>query len=309
VRQLLNSEKFYNTPNLGINDIISSGLLELYVTGAASPGEVLQVEKWASIHPEIKEEIAGIQSALEIYAFENAVQPDPSVKQKILSRINGNGKDETPVIRLQHATIDTERNDIEKTERNDIEKRKDIKTETYSEPARVYRIPSPLRWAVAACIILLAGSVVMNVMYFNKYKSASSNLQVAQNELQHQKDVASAMNKAMDIMGNKNALPVALNGTPKAPDAAARIYWMKNNGDVYVDPSNLPQTPSGMQYQLWAIVDGKPVDAGMITTPKGTYHIQKMKSFGKAEAFAITLEKAGGSPTPTMDRMYVMAKI
>jgi anti-sigma-K factor RskA len=34
-----------------------------------------------------------------------------------------------------------------------------------------------------------------------------------------------------------------------------------------------------------------------------------MKSFGSAQAFAITLEKAGGSPTPTMDEMYVMAKV
>jgi len=34
-----------------------------------------------------------------------------------------------------------------------------------------------------------------------------------------------------------------------------------------------------------------------------------MKSFGRAEAFAITLEKTGGSPTPTMDQMYVIAKI
>ncbi|HEV8079376.1 MAG TPA: anti-sigma factor, partial [Chitinophagaceae bacterium] len=74
-------------------------------------------------------------------------------------------------------------------------------------------------------------------------------------------------------------------------------------------PTNLPQTPDGKQYQLWAIVDGKPVDAGMISTEKGIYHIQKMKSFGKAEAFAITMEKKGGSPTPTMDQMIVQAKI
>lgn len=34
-----------------------------------------------------------------------------------------------------------------------------------------------------------------------------------------------------------------------------------------------------------------------------------MKSFGKAEAFAITLEKEGGSLTPTMAEMYVISKI
>jgi anti-sigma-K factor RskA len=34
-----------------------------------------------------------------------------------------------------------------------------------------------------------------------------------------------------------------------------------------------------------------------------------MKSFGKVDAFAITLEKEGGSPTPTMDEMIVSAKM
>jgi anti-sigma-K factor RskA len=84
---------------------------------------------------------------------------------------------------------------------------------------------------------------------------------------------------------------------------------MKNTGEVYVDPTNLPDPAAGKQYQLWAIVDGKPVDAGMISTQKGVYKIQKMKSFGKAQAFAITLENEGGSPTPTMAEMYVIAEI
>jgi anti-sigma-K factor RskA len=117
------------------------------------------------------------------------------------------------------------------------------------------------------------------------------------------------MNTDINVMTDKNSLPVVLKGTPHAPDALAKIYWMKTTGDVYVDPSNLPAVPSGKQYQLWAIVDGKPVDAGMISTQKGIYHIQKMKSFGRAEAFAITLEKAGGSPTPSMDQMFVISKI
>ena len=33
-----------------------------------------------------------------------------------------------------------------------------------------------------------------------------------------------------------------------------------------------------------------------------------MKVFEKAEAFAITLEKQGGNPTPTKEEMYVMGK-
>jgi anti-sigma-K factor RskA len=35
----------------------------------------------------------------------------------------------------------------------------------------------------------------------------------------------------------------------------------------------------------------------------------KLKTIPKAEAFAITLEKKGGSSTPDMNAMYVMGKV
>jgi anti-sigma-K factor RskA len=37
--------------------------------------------------------------------------------------------------------------------------------------------------------------------------------------------------------------------------------------------------------------------------------MMKMKNMPKAEAFAITLEKRGGSPEPSMDKLYVMGKV
>jgi anti-sigma-K factor RskA len=95
--------------------------------------------------------------------------------------------------------------------------------------------------------------------------------------------------------------PVALKGMEEMPDATAKIFWMENTGDVMIDASNLPDAPKGMQYQFWGIVDGTPVNGGMIiTNDKGQkFRMQKMKSFGKAQAFAISLEKEGGNPTPT----------
>ena len=111
---------------------------------------------------------------------------------------------------------------------------------------------------------------------------------------------------------NKYSQPVSLDGLPAAPEAAAKIFWMKNTGEVYIDASNLPEAPAGMQYQVWGIVDGKPVDGGMIITTKNEdkFRIHKMKSFGnlKVQAFAVTLETTGGNPTPKGD-MYVMGKM
>ncbi|MEP6949311.1 MAG: anti-sigma factor [Ginsengibacter sp.] len=264
------------------NDIISSGLLELYALGLSSPEETLQVEEWVSQYPDIKEEIEAIEMSLESYAQAHAIVPSPLVKNKILSQIAQD--EEKNVYTLPSAN-------------------------NRKAQSNVYRIPAFFKLAVAAIFVLLIGSIVLTYSYYTKYESASSDLQVAQQKLEQQNQANLAMKTDINVMTDKNSQPVVLKGTPHAPDALAKIFWMKNTGDVYVDPSNLPATPSGKQYQLWAIVDGKPVDAGMISTEKGIYYIQKMKSFGHAEAFAITLEKAGGSPTPTMDEMFVISKI
>lgn len=85
---------------------------------------------------------------------------------------------------------------------------------------------------------------------------------------------------------------------------------MQDSHEIYIDPSNLPKAPEGKQYQFWAIVDGKPVNGGIISTEINgkTVHFQQMKSFGNAQAFAVSLEDAGPEkPVPT--KLMVMGKM
>ena len=259
-----------------VKEIISSGLLEIYISGLTSAEETVLVDQWVADYPEVKQELLAIQDALESYAQENAIQPDPGIKEKILARIS--------------------QSTIEKVETRSFEPMHASEREKPYKHTVVRRMPQFSTYAAAASIILLIISAVVGYNYYSKYKDANDQLQVAQEEL--------------STISNKYAHPVVLNGTTHAPEAMAKIYWMKDKGgEVWVDPSNLPQVPSGKQYQLWAIIDGKPIDAGMISTSKGMYHIQRMKSFGNVQAFAITMEKDGGSPTPDMDEMVVMSKI
>jgi anti-sigma-K factor RskA len=264
---------------LNKEEFISSGLLELYAMQISSPEETQIVEETLKQYPELKQELDDIEISLEKYAQANAIEPSDSAKEKIMNRIFAeDAKEEN-----QKAQIIA------------INKKSSI--------------PMFYRWITAASIILLIGSIILNYNYYEKYHDTQKDLQAAQQKIEQQEKSNLAMSQDMDIVTNKYAQAVLLKGTAKAPDAVAKIFWMKNTGDVYINPTNLPQAPAGKQYQLWAIVDGKPVDGGMIVTEKGTYHIQKMKSFGKAQAFAITLEKAGGSPTPTMSEMVVIAKM
>lgn len=80
----------------------------------------------------------------------------------------------------------------------------------------------------------------------------------------------------------------------------------QEKGTTYINSSLLPQAAADKQYQLWAIVDGKPVDLGVINKDST---FSTMKQVQNAQAFAITLEPLGGRPAPTMDKMYVLGNV
>ncbi len=262
-----------------IKHIISSGLLEMHVTGIASAAETAQVQGWAAKYPEVKAELDAIEKSMESYAMAHAIEPPASLKEIVLQNFIS-------------ANTHTHSN--------------------HTTPAKVVGISSFWKYAAAASVILFFGSAVLNFVYYGKLQNTTSAYEQTQKELTAVNQQLNGMNEDMSVVKNKYSQPVSLNGLPAAPDAAAKIFWMKNTGEVYIDPSNLPDTPEGMQYQLWGFVDGKPVDAGLIITTKkeNKFRIQKMKGFGKikVEAFAVTLETTGGNPTPKGE-IYVLGKI
>ena len=253
-----------------VRDIISSGLLELYATGIASEEECIQVEQWAKQYPEVAAELADIQSSMELYAAAHSIAPAANTKEKIFA---------------------------------------EIFDDQSAAKSKVVGMAPFWKFAVAASVILLIGSVVLNIMLINKNSNVNRSLQESQQILSSLQQQNEEMKKDMHVVQDRYSMPVSLNPMP-GMDAAAKVFWMQKTGEVYIDPSNLPDAPQGKNYQFWAIVDGKPVSGGMILTSKkgDKYRIQKMKSFGKAEAFAVTLEAEMDSPVPK-GPMYVMGKM
>ncbi len=76
---------------------------------------------------------------------------------------------------------------------------------------------------------------------------------------------------------------------------------------MYLVVKNMPKLSNDQQYQLWALIDGKPKDLGVFDATDDKV-ILKMKNTQKAQAFAITIEKKGGSPSPTLDSMQSLGK-
>jgi hypothetical protein len=173
------------------------------------------------------------------------------------------------------------------------------------------------KYVAAVSLILLAGSVLLNLYLISQYKKT-----IAQNkELLDTQTQIAGRNQAMqtklkiyqdalDLIKNPLMTIVILPGLPTSPAPAslATVYWNTESKDVYLLVNQLPVPASEKQYQLWAIVDGKPVDAGIFDMGAGLTFV-KLKTILKAEAFAITLEKKGGNLTPDMNAMYVMGRV
>ncbi len=159
-----------------------------------------------------------------------------------------------------------------------------------------------LKYTAAASVILLAGSLYYNISLYNKNKNIQGN---------YDKTVAklSDMEKDIQILQqNPNVKMASMKGLEISPASYATVYWDTTSHDVYLLTNNLPIPASDKQYQLWALLNGKPVDLGVFDIKKERLLIQAKNTQG-AEAFAITLENKGGSPTPTMEKIYVMGKL
>jgi hypothetical protein len=174
-----------------------------------------------------------------------------------------------------------------------------------------------LKYFAAAAVVLLVVSTGLNFYFFQQYKLYSSKydgIVASQQQLAANTNVLQAKVQAyessLSIIKDPNMVAVKMPAAPTSPSpgSMATIYWNKSTKDVFLLLNNMPQPESGKQYQLWAIVGGKPVDKGVFNMNDAGALI-KMKNTPEAEAFAVTLEKQGGSPTPTMNQMYVMGTI
>lgn len=264
---------------MDIKAYIESGILESYVLGLCNEQESREVEALCAQYPELKAELEHVQQAVNAYASMHSRAPQPFVKQRIFEEIDQleNSKKEAKVISMQ--------------------------------PAR-YRV------AVAASLALFALSLVGNIIIYNKYKAANEQviaLNAEKNQLadmmQRNQVKLDNMHRDMNVLADPMVEKVMMKGVEKSPSSLAMVYWNKASKEVFIEVKNLPQPQPGKQYQLWAIVDGKPVDAGMIDMNEGDSSLHRMKDFASAQAFAITLENAGGSPVPTLTEMYVMGAV
>lgn len=277
---------------MGASRYISSGLIEAYISGLAAPQELQELETAMVQYPELVSAVEDCRLGMEHYIMLQSVTPPPVIRQNLIRIIADEEEEKVNGIEAENTQV------IEDT------------------PVRKLYVSSSWRWVAAAAILLLLGSGLLNYIYFTRYseyKVRYEALVTTHNSLASEENIYRTrlehMEHSLDIVKDPTMKTVKMPGTKLLPTAMATVYWNPASREVFLMPNNLPQPAADKQYQLWAIVDGKPVDMGVFDISKNAEGLlQKMKSIDNADMFAITLENKGGSPTPTLDQMYVAGK-
>ncbi len=261
---------------MNIQEYISSGILESYALGEVTEAERASVEQALKKYPEIREELQKVEETLEIVASATAIQPAAHVKEKIMSTIK-TAKPEAKIISL-----------------------------TGEQPFWKY--------ATAASIAIALFSSYMAFQYRQLWKADSTELAQIKSENQRMAEDYNVVNQKLDkIQGDLSVMEsiaftkVVMKGTANDTNALASVYWNSSTQEVFLSIQQLKAISKDNQFQLWAIVNGKPVDAGVFDL--NFAGLQKMKNINGAVAFAVTIEPRGGKENPTMETMQVIGSV
>ena len=218
---------------------MESGILELYVLGDVTPGEKLQVEEMAAKHPAIKAELDEIEQSLEAYAGENEVEPPAHLRGRILNSLVTNLSDDNT---FNRTSVQTEEDNV--------------------VPFIRPKVNNFYKYAFAACLVLLLASSVALIGLYNRLQQSNNQLAALQLNNQHFTNTVSLLDQQLAVFRDPSFKFLKLQGTPKTPADAMTIAWSPVKHRVLIDLSSIKMAANDQehQYQLWAIVAGKPVD-------------------------------------------------
>ncbi len=263
---------------------IASGIIERYALGQASCNEAMELGIYAERHADVREALDEALQTVEGLAQVAAVKPRPALRERVLNAVAEEAK-------ASKATPTPA-----------------VKASPSSGRMRSLQLAS----GIAALLALVAGmGFLIQNSQFRSLKEETAALEQSVRELTQQsgewKAELDQQSEQLALIRDAATRRIALMAI--SGDSRVDVYWNPDRRSAYFDVLNLAQAPQGSQYQLWAIVDGTPVDMGLIPLEAEPASWQSFPFVETPQAFAITLEQEGGSPVPSLDQLVVIGNV
>jgi hypothetical protein len=214
-----------------LNTFLKSNLLNKYLVGDTSEEESKEVEYFISNYPEAAEAYETLQNNLEIIAKAGATDVPKNILTNILESMDE--KNETKVIQL-------------------VQKKK-------------------LSWfsiAASAAAILFASTTFM---LYQKNQNLNSENRVVVDEIFDLRSDIDKNNSKLDELArqlqklnNPDAKKYVINGNERAKDLKTVAYINPVDKTSMIDVITLPQLPKDQHYQIWAELQDRMVNLGIL---------------------------------------------
>lgn len=209
------------------------------------------------------------------------MEPSPQVREKLLSQVRAEKSGSGSSGSEQSAAAELASADRSSAEKSASDKSVSNVVPFGRPPRTVWNTLGS--FGQIAAVLLFAALIISVVVLWQQNRDLRRENQFAQ------------------LLNTPGSRVAELSGTTVAASATAKLAY-DPSGRAYLIANGLPRAPEGKEYQLWYIVDNKPLP-GKTFAPdnngQGTLNDQVPQAARKSAVFAITLEPAGGGQHPT----------
>jgi anti-sigma-K factor RskA len=176
---------------------------------------------------------------------------------------------------------------------------------TTARPAAIGRGWMWIPWFATLAFALLSALLYFtNLRIKNDLASIRANSQDQEVQLQKAREMH-------DLLVSSSAVRVNMTAPNEKPKPQGKTIYSPEKGRLIFIASNLPSAPANKTYELWLVPkQGSPIPAGTFQTDSSgnaTMMQVSLPSGVQPKAFAVTIEKAEGSATPTMPMVMLGA--
>ncbi|MCF1190703.1 RNA polymerase subunit sigma-70 [Mangrovimonas sp. AS39] len=248
-----------------INTFLHSGLLEKYLMDETTLQESLMVENYIAKYPEVENAYNTLQHNLEIVAKSNAVEAPQAILDNILDELNEEDtfEKETPVINLNSR----------------------IKTKKWYHLSIAASIAT-LIFAGTSYFLYTQNLDLKNNLSLQKHES-----QVIVDEIFDLRGDIDKIMKQFKQLNNPETEKYIINGNQRAKNLKTVAYINPKERTSMIDVVSLPKLPEDQEYKIWAQLQDKMVDLGILT--ETDRQLKEIPYTENALGYSITIESKG----------------
>ena len=259
--------------DLNLSQVRKSGILEQFVLGQSTLVEVETINTYLTKYPELRTDIDEIETSLVYYSEAYAALPPEGL-----------------ISQVKDAISFTKPSGVSSTT-------KSVNPSTSG---------TTNRWIAGLLALALAASAYLLNSNSNKQQTIDEQRQLII-DCQEEGKLTSQRMAIIEHINAKGTEAISIEPTPNYPETGIIIYVNAEKKQNILQINSLPQLAANESFQLWSLGSGDPKPMDVFDTLGSKFLSSGF--VGESTAYAITIEKKGGSQTPNLEKLIGVFKL